>query len=374
MAAITSIKDAKRIVIKIGSALLVDAESGTLRLKWLKSLAADIASLRQAGKDVIVVSSGSIALGRRVLKLPSGALHLEHSQAAAAVGQIKLARAYEEVLSPYGINTGQVLLTLDDSEDRRRYLNSRATFASLLKFGTVPIVNENDTVATDEIRYGDNDRLAAQVAAMAGADVLVLLSDVDGLYTKNPKQDVDAKHLDVVHEITLEIEAMAGDAGSASAKGGMKTKIMAAKMAMKAGCGMVIALGEQENPISAIMNGAKSTWFLADTDPNSARKNWISGIKSRGKLTLDDGAINALRMGKSLLPAGVTLVEGDFQRGDPVQLIDSQKRDIGQGVSGYDVSEARKIAGCQSAEIKELLGYGGRSVVIHRDDLVVRVK
>ncbi len=362
---------AKRIVVKIGSALLVDAETGDLRLGWLKGLAKDIAAQKQAGRDVIVVSSGSIALGRKVLGMPDGALTLEQSQAAAAVGQIRLARAYEEILGPYDIKTAQILLTLDDSTDRRRYLNSRATLTSLLSFDVVPIVNENDTVATDEIRFGDNDRLAAQVASMAGADVLVLLSDVDGFYSSNPKEDPDAKRFDVIEEITPDMEAMAGDAGTANAKGGMKTKVMAAKTAMQSGCSMAIMLGDVDQPLSALENGGPCSWFMAHGDPQTARKQWIATMKPKGTLIVDAGAAKALKAGKSLLPAGVVGGEGSFLRGDMVSIVDQDHNELAKGLVNYDAAEVNSISGCQTTEIKEILGYPGRASLVHRDDMVM---
>ena len=302
-----SLATARRLVVKIGSALLVDAASGTLKSDWLAALALDVAQAKARGADVVLVSSGSIALGRRVLGLPKGDLALEQSQAAAAVGQIRLARAYEEVLAPHGITTAQVLVTLEDTEDRRRYLNTRATMETLLALGVVPIVNENDTVATDEIRYGDNDRLAAQVAITIGADQLVLLSDVDGLYTGNPHVDPAAKRLDFVAEVTPEIEAMAGDPVSGLSKGGMKTKVMAARTATHGGCAMVIAAGHVTRPLSAIEAGANCTWFAALGDPQAARKRWIAAMKPKGVLHVDAGAVVALGQGKSLLPAGVEI-------------------------------------------------------------------
>ena len=311
---------AARLVVKIGSALLVDRETGALRAEWLRALALDVAMLKARGVDVILVSSGSIALGRGVLALGQGALSLDEAQAAAAVGQIRLARAYEEALAPHGIVTAQILLTLDDSADRRRYLNTRATMAALLARGVVPIVNENDTIATDEIRYGDNDRLAANVAVMAGAETCVLLSDIDGLYTANPREDASARHLPVVAAITPEIEAMAGDAGTGLSKGGMKTKLMAARTATAAGCAMAITEGSVLRPLSALMEGARATWFTATLDPQTARKRWISAMKPKGALRLDAGAVAAMGRGKSLLPAGVTGVTGDFGRGDPVAI------------------------------------------------------
>jgi glutamate 5-kinase len=363
--------EARRLVVKIGSALLVDRGSGTLREAWLQSLAEDVVGLRSAGVQVILVSSGAIAMGRSILGLPGGSLPLEQSQAAAAVGQIRLARAYEEALAPHGIVTGQVLVTLEDSADRRRYLNSRATMETMLGMHVVPIVNENDTVATDEIRYGDNDRLAAQVAVTVGADVLVLLSDVDGLYTANPAIDPSARHLAVVDRITPEIEAMAGDGISGLSKGGMITKLMAARIATDAGCAMVIAQGAPHNPLGSLDRGGRSTWFLAQTDPQAARKRWIAAMKPKGELTVDEGAEAALRGGKSLLPAGITAVSGRFGRGDPVTILAPGGGRIGLGLTRYTAEEARLIRGRRSAEIEAVLGYKGRSVLIHRDDMVI---
>ncbi len=366
-----TLSDAKRLVIKIGSALLVDTASGELRQDWLLSLAEDVARIRQRGTDVILVSSGSIALGRGILGLPHTALPLEQSQAAAAVGQIRLARAYEEALRPHGIVAGQVLVTLEDSHDRRRYLNSRATMETMLGFGVTPIVNENDTVATDEIRYGDNDRLAAQVAVTIGADQLVLLSDVDGLYTANPKVDATAQHLPMVEKITPEIEGMAGDAGSGLSKGGMITKVMAARMATEGGCAMAITLGSAMHPLRALENGARATWFAAQIDPQVARKRWIAAMKPKGTVTVDDGAARALGQGKSLLPAGVKQVNGTFGRGDLVAIVDLQGSQLGQGLIRYTSVEARQIMGRQSADIAAILGYEGRAALIHRDDMVL---
>ena len=365
-----SLNTARRIVIKIGSALLV--EDGALRRAWLQALANDIAACRQRGQDVIVVSSGSIALGRGVLRLPADPLPLEQSQAAAAVGQIQLARAYEEALAPHEITTAQVLVTLEDSADRRRYLNTRATLAQLLGFGVVPIVNENDTVATDEIRYGDNDRLAAQVAVTTGADLLVLLSDVDGLYTSNPKIDPEAMHLDYIDVITPEIEAMAGEAANGLSRGGMKTKLMAAKTATAGGgAEMVIAQGEVLNPLAALEAGAVATWFGAETDPQAARKSWISAMKPKGALVIDEGAAEALGQGRSLLPAGVRDVKGSFGRGEPVEILGPDLTRIGIGLARYTSEEAGVIKGQRSDRIEGLLGYPGRAALVHRDDLVL---
>ncbi|MCH2094708.1 MAG: glutamate 5-kinase [Rhodobacteraceae bacterium] len=368
MAALSS---AKRVVVKIGSALLVDRQTGALQADWLSSLAEDVSALKAGGTDVVLVSSGSIALGRGILGLPVAALPLEKSQAAAAVGQIRLARAYEEALSPRGITTAQVLVTLEDSANRRRYLNSRATLETLLGLGVVPIVNENDTVATDEIRYGDNDRLAAQVAVTVGADVLVLLSDVDGFYSGNPGSDPTARRFDIIETITPQIEAMAGDAGSGLSKGGMKTKIMAAKTATASGCAMAITEGSARNPLFALQNGANATWFTAQLDPHAARKRWIASMKPQGVLTVDAGAAGALHSGKSLLPAGVADVSGTFDRGDPVQIRDIDGQELGMGLIRYTSCETQKIKGQRSQAIESLLGYPGRAVLIHRDDMAL---
>ena len=366
-----SLTAARRLVVKIGSALLVDRGTGALRDGWLRALAADVAALRARGTQVILVSSGSIALGRGVLGLPLGSLPLEQSQAAAAVGQIRLARAYEEALAPHGIVTGQVLVTLEDSTDRRRYLNSRATMETMLGFGVVPIVNENDTVATDEIRYGDNDRLAAQVAVTVGADVLVLLSDVDGFYSGNPHLDPAARRFDVVDRITPEIEAMAGDGVSGVSKGGMITKLMAARVATEAGCAMAITLGAPDHALRLLDEGAAATWFVAQSDPQAARKRWIAAMKPRGEVTVDAGAVAALEEGRSLLPAGITAVSGRFGRGDPVAILSPEGARLGLGLTRYTAEETRAIRGRRSAEIEGILGYKGRAAFIHRDDMVI---
>ncbi len=364
-----SLSDAKRLVVKIGSALLVDAATGALKAYWLQGLAEDVAAIKARGADVILVSSGSIALGRGVLGLPAGTLALEQSQAAAAVGQIRLARAYEEALAQHGLTTAQVLVTLEDSTDRRRYLNSRATLEQLLRLGTVPIVNENDTVATDEIRFGDNDRLAAQIAVTVGADQLVLLSDVDGFYSGNPRTDPAAKRYDVIEKITPEIEAMAGDEGSGLSKGGMKTKLIAARTATGAGCAMAVTEGSVMRPLTALAEGAPCTWFLAEVDPQAARKRWIASMKPRGELRIDAGAARALARGKSLLPAGVVGVTGEFGRGDPV-TISGPDGGLGKGLVRYTSGEATAIQGRQSSEIEAVLGYPGRAALVHRDDMV----
>ncbi|MEO0764913.1 MAG: glutamate 5-kinase [Pseudomonadota bacterium] len=366
-----SLSKAKRLVIKIGSALLVDRSTGALRKDWLQGLAQDVAWLKAAGTQVVLVSSGSIALGRGVLNLPGTELALEQSQAAAAVGQIRLARAYEEAMAPHGITTAQVLVTLEDSRDRRRYLNSRATLEQLMSLGALPIVNENDTVATDEIRFGDNDRLAAQIAATIGADQLVLLSDVDGLYSANPTEDASAKRYDVIDTITPEIEAQAGDAGSGLSKGGMKTKLMAAKTATATGCAMVICHGAALRPLSALEQGANATWFTATLDPQTARKRWISAMKPLGTIILDAGAAQALSKGNSLLPAGVKAITGAFGRGDPVAITGPDGHQLGLGLSRYTAKETQIIKGHQSHEIETLLGYPGRAALIHRDDMAL---
>ena len=364
------VRAAQRLVVKIGSALLVDQITG-LKLDWLRSLALDVADARARGADVVLVSSGSIALGRKVLGLQDGPLALEQSQAAAAVGQIRLAQAYEQVLAPHGIITAQVLVTLEDTTDRRRYLNSRATMETLLGLGVVPIVNENDTVATDEIRFGDNDRLAAQIAVTVGADQLILLSDVDGFYSANPKEDASAQRFDLVGAITPAIEAMAGDPISAMSKGGMKTKILAAKTAVAGGCAMAIMEGSVLRPLSALAAGANRTWFVAQGDPQAARKRWISAMKAKGEVRLDAGAVRALGQGKSLLPAGVVSVAGNFGRGDPVSIVGPMGEILGKGLVRYTVAEATAIAGHRSGQIEAILGYAGRAALIHRDDMVV---
>src|SRR5579885_358336 len=359
----------RRVVVKVGSSLLVDQAAG-LKHAWLDSLAADIAGLHK-DKDVLVVSSGAIALGRAVLKLPPGTLKLEEAQAAAAVGQIALARAWTEALGQRGITAGQVLLTLGDTEERRRYLNARSTIAKLIDWRSVPVINENDTVATTEIRYGDNDRLAARVATMMSADLLVLLSDVDGLYDKPPDQG-GAAHIGTVARITPEIEAMAGASGNELSRGGMLTKIEAGKIATTAGTHMVIASGRVAHPLRAIADGAPCTWFLTGANPVTARKKWIAGpLEPRGPLTVDAGAVRALRTGKSLLPAGVIKVDGSFERGDAVLVRGPDGAEIGRGLIAYDADDAERIKGRSSADVLLILGYTGRTEMIHRDDLVL---
>ncbi|MFZ5731450.1 MAG: glutamate 5-kinase [Pseudomonadota bacterium] len=367
-----SLNNFRRIVVKVGSALLVDQEKGELREAWLTALAEDVAKLHGEGRDVLIVSSGSIALGRARLKLPRGTLKLEESQAAAAVGQIALARIWSEVLGRHDIGTGQILVTLQDTEERRRYLNARSTIGKLLEWRAVPVINENDTVATNEIRYGDNDRLAARVATMASADLLVLLSDIDGLYTAPPHLDPQAKLIPVVESITAGIESVAGDAASEFSRGGMRTKVEAAKIATQGGTHMLIASGKIEHPLRAVAEGARCTWFLTPANPVTSRKRWIAGsLEPKGTLTIDAGAVTALRNGRSLLPAGVIRVDGQFARGDAVIVRGPDMAEIGRGLVAYDAEDAEKIKGRSSSDAALVLGITGRAEMIHRDDLVV---
>ncbi|QEX24681.1 glutamate 5-kinase [Hypericibacter adhaerens] len=368
----SGLAQSKRLVVKIGSALLVDEKTGAIRRQWLDALADDVAEIRQAGTEVLLVSSGAIAVGRRHLGLLDGALKLEEKQAAAATGQARLAHAYQETLARHDITAAQVLLTLGDTEERRRHLNARSTLQTLLRFACVPVINENDTVATAEIRFGDNDRLAARVAAMVSADALVLLSDIDGLYTADPRRNPEARFIPEVTEITPEIEAMAGEALPGYSSGGMVTKLAAARVALGAGCRMAIANGRQLHPLKAIREGGPCSWFLPAATPLTARKTWIQGaLKPVGKLVVDDGALKALSSGKSLLPAGVVTVEGRFERGDAVIVADAQGREVARGLSAYSAEDARRIKGHKSREIEALLGYRGRDEMIHRDDLVL---
>jgi glutamate 5-kinase len=363
---------AKLVVVKVGSSLLVDGASGLLRRDWLVSLCTDVAALRRQGAKVILVSSGSIALGRNLLKLPSGVLRLEENQAAAAAGQVRLAQTYSDLLANENLVAAQILLTLGDTEERDRYLNARATLNTLLELGAVPVINENDTVATAEIRFGDNDRLGARVASMMGADKLILLSDVDGLYSANPSRDASAKHIPDVAFITAEIEAMGGGSVSGIGRGGMTSKLIAAKIATGAGCDVIIAKGEGLNPVAAIANGARHTIFHASLSPTLARKRWIAGgLKPEGVLVIDEGAVRALGEGKSLLPAGVRQVDGRFERGDTVLVKDKQGREIARGLAAYNASDAERIAGKRTVEIEAILGYRGRDEMIHRDDLAL---
>jgi len=362
----------KRITIKIGSSLLVDQKTG-LKSDWLQSLGDDIAMLRQRGHEVLVVSSGAIALGRSLLNLRGGPLKLEESQACAAAGQISLAKSYSTVLERHGLNAGQILLTLSDTEERRRYLNARATIDTLLKLGAVPVINENDTVATSEIRYGDNDRLAARVATMMACDLLILLSDIDGLYDAPPQQNNHARLIETIEEITPEIEAMAGDAGTELSRGGMVTKIEAGKIATAGGTAMAIASGKKLHPISALDAGERASWFKPTGNPVTSRKKWIAGqLAVGGALQVDEGAQKALNSGKSLLPAGVIKVTGSFLRGDIVALVAPNGIEIGRGIVAYDSEQALIIHGKKSAEIESILGFKGRSEMIHRDDLALK--
>jgi glutamate 5-kinase len=364
--------DAKRVIVKVGSALLVDSEKGRLNRAWLESLATDIARMRKRGQEIILVSSGAIALGRRHLGLAQGRLKLEESQAAAAVGQIRLAHAYKELLEAHDITVAQILLTLGDTEQRRRYLNARGTINTLLSLGAVPVINENDTVATAEIRYGDNDRLAARVAQMTAADCLVLLSDIDGLYTANPSEHPQAEFLARVLDITPAIEAMAGGATSSVGTGGMQTKIAAAKIAVGAGCHLCIAKGAHQNPLKRIEEGARCTWFLPSSTPSAARKQWIAGaLRPAGAISVDEGAVRALMQGKSLLPAGVTRAVGRFDRGDTVSIVGPDGVEVARGICAYSDSDAARIIGRKSAEIEMVLGFRGRDEIVHRDDLVL---
>ncbi len=366
------LSEAKRVVVKVGSALLVDESSGRIRAAWLDSLCDDIARLRALGKDVVVVTSGAIAVGREPLGLSGKVLRLEEKQAAAAAGQAKLIHAYQDSLGRHGIPVAQILLTLSDTESRRRFLNASNTVETLLKLGVVPVVNENDTVATQEIRYGDNDRLAARIAQMTAAEALILFSlDIDGLYTADPTSDPSARHIPLVKELSDEVERMAGKP-KGHGSGGMVTKILAAQVCMAAGCAMAIARGRDDHPIAALLDGARCTWFVADEEPRAARKRWIAGtLNPRGALIVDAGAVEALHHGKSLLPAGITAIEGRFDRGDAVVVKDAAGHELARGLSAYTSKDARLILGHKTQDIETLLGYRGRSEMIHRNDLVL---
>jgi glutamate 5-kinase len=367
-----NLAEARRIVVKIGSALLVDEAAAAPRDAWLASVAADIAALRATGTQVIIVSSGAIALARRSLGLTAPRLRLEEKQAAAAVGQIRLAQAWSTALSAQALTAAQLLLTLGDTEDRRRYLNARETLATLLSLGCIPVINENDSVATAEIRFGDNDRLAARVAAMMQADQLILLSDIDGLYTADPRRDPTARHVPQIPTLTPRIEAMGGDPPPGYSSGGMRTKLAAARIATGAGCAMAIAQGRVAHPLSALRDGALCSWFLPAPDGRSARQRWIAGsLAPQGRIVVDDGAVAAMRSGKSLLPAGVRLIEGAFGRGDAVTICGPDGASIGRGLANYASEDATRIAGRRSDQIEDLLGWRGRDELIHRDDLVL---
>jgi glutamate 5-kinase len=362
--------EAKRLVVKVGSALLV-RHDGSIDQDWLAALCADVAYHRAAKREVILVTSGAIAVGRKPLGLGAGPLRLDEKQAAAATGQIRLAHAYQESLAAHGLACAQILITIDDSENRRRFLNARNTLNTLLRLGAVPVINENDTVATQEIRFGDNDRLAARVAQMVGADALVLLSDIDGLYSADPRKNADASFIPEVFDLTPAIEAMAGDPGSAVGTGGMVTKLQAARIALGAGCRMAIAPGKPLHPLRA-MEGGRCTWFYPSVAPLTARKQWIKGsIKPQGRLTVDGGAAAALAKGGSLLPAGIRAVEGEFQKGDSVVVVDASGREVARGLAAYGAEDAKRLLGRKSGDFEALLGYGGPDEMIHRDDLVL---
>jgi glutamate 5-kinase len=369
---IPSLATAKRVVVKIGSALIVDPITAAPREDWLRSVVEDIAALAAHGTEVIVVSSGAISLARRQLGLTAAKLRLEEKQAAASVGQIRLAQAWAQALAAQTLTAAQLLITLDDTEDRARYLNVRATLSTLLSLHCVPVINENDSVATAEIRYGDNDRLAARVAEMMQADALVLLSDIDGLYTADPRKDPNAAHIPVVEAMTPEIDAMGGEPPPGFSSGGMRTKLIAAHIATKSGVAMAIALGHRQNPLGALLNGARCTWFLPTPEGRTARKNWIAGhLAPQGTLVIDDGAVRALRKGSSLLPAGVRGVTGAFESGDPVDVLALDGTRVARGLTAYSSADAAILAGHHSEDIEELLGFRGRDELIHRDDLVV---
>ncbi len=366
------LSNAQRVVIKIGSSLLVGAD-GAVRAAWLKTFASDIAALRAEGKEVLVVSSGAVGLGRAVLRFKNDTnLKLAEKQAAAACGQIALIDAWKDALNAHNIPTAQMLLTLGDSEHRKRYLNARATLNTLLAKGAVPIINENDTVATAELRVGDNDRLAARVAQMAGADVLLMFSDVDGLYDANPAKNVDAKRFDKVEDITDDIRSYASGSGSNVGTGGMVTKLDAAEIAMGAGCHMVIASGTQQHPIKRIADGGAGTWFIAKESAATARKAWIAGaLNTLGTFTVDDGAASALTKGNSLLSAGVVACDGVFDRGDAIVILDSKGIKIAHGLAAYSADDSTRILGKKSDQIEAILGYHAGDTLIHRDDLVL---
>jgi len=363
---------ARRVVVKIGSSLLIDGAKNEIRHPWLLALIEDVVACRARGQEVVLVSSGSVALGRRVLKIHDGALKLEESQAAAACGQVRLMHAYQQILAWHDLGAAQVLLTLADTEERQAYLNVRATLRNLLGLGTVPVINENDTVATPMRRYGDNDRLAARVAAMIEADCLILLSDIDGLYSADPSVDPGARFIPEIRTLTPEITAMGGEARSGFGQGGMRTKIEAARIALGSGCAMAIARGDVLHPLRSILEGGRCSWFLPCCTPVAARKIWIAGsLNPKGSLLIDAGAVKALQLGRSLLSVGVTSVCGAFERGDPVSVLAPDGAEIARGLVAYNDTDSRKIMGKHSEDFESVLGYGGREEIIHRDDLAV---
>lgn len=374
MHALSTLSDAKRVVIKIGSAILVDDDTGEIDTDWLAAICKDIAEVMAQDKDVILVSSGAVALGRRALGLPAKSLTLAQKQACAATGQTILTRAYGDALRPHGVTTAQALLTLENTEDRRRWLNARATLGTLVEMGILPIINENDTVATDEIRYGDNDRLAARTAIMIGADTLILLSDIDGLYTQDPRINSSAKHLPEIVDLTEGIMSMGGgvNKGAGVGSGGMATKLAAAQIATAAGCHMCVMDGAAPAPLSRLKAGAKCTWFIASDVPQNARNRWIgSALDIKGTLTLDAGAVAALENGKSLLSAGVIAIAGDFKKGDAVNITSEDGTEVARGLIAYDAKDAHEIRGKNSSDIETVLGYHNGDALVHSDNLVV---
>jgi len=369
---VSPVTTSKRLVVKIGSALLVNEETGALHQAWLDALCDDVARAHARGQDVVIVTSGAVGIGRGPLGMRGRKLRLEEKQAAAATGQMRLTQAYQNSLDRHNITVGQVLITQDDTENRRRYLNARNTLDTLLTLRAIPVINENDSVATAEIRFGDNDRLAARVAQMISADTLVLLSDIDGLYTADPRLNEHAELVPEVREITPQIEGMAGVTTTGVGSGGMVTKIVAAKICMAAGCRMAIAPGKPMHPLTVLEGGGRCTWFLPGSEPRTARKRWIAGsVQTRGIIVVDDGAVTALKSGKSLLPAGVADISGDFERGDAVEVRDKIGQSVAKGLSAYAAADMRLIKGHKSEDIEKILGYRGRSEVIHRDDLVI---
>jgi len=362
----------KRIVVKIGSNLLVDKKTHSLDQQWLGSLIADIADYIQTGQQWLIVSSGAVSMGRLPLRYQHQPLKLAEQQAAAATGQIRLAHAYQTQLQQHQLTAAQILLTLDDTENRRRYLNAKNTLETLLQAGAVPIINENDTVATAELRYGDNDRLAARVAQMVAADILILLSDVDGLYSHNPHTNDAATFIPIVNKITTDIEKMATDSTNNYGSGGMITKLAAAKIALDSGCRMLITNGQEQHPLAKIDQGKRCTWFLPKTTPNKARKNWLRHhLQPKGEVLINQGALTALLNGKSLLPAGIVAIQGDFYKGDIINILNPEHQVIARGLSHYSAQEARQIMSKQSHEIVDILGYSDNEEFIHRDNLAM---